>query len=479
MSKATVKIKVHEAKGLTPTNFSGTTDAYCQITIFHGGLSSSDDTAVLPDTLDPKWSHDAVFENIEDIEKGELVIVDSSTEAFLGKIKLKASLFKPDKKAKKEWHTLEKCEGMDSVQGKIQVTVNVEVDKKAAKAEKKLKKKGGPLPNKLLVEVVQAKGIKAEDFGFTGGTSDPFVTLKIKGQEETTEVKSATLTPVWNTKYTFKGITDVGAELEVWMYDKDTFSNTFLGQCKIPLTAKTVAVNAKNVGQAREWYTLLGEKNEKEERGEIQLCIDWVHDPKLVSGGGGGAGFDETAEPKNEFERRRLERSKGGTRRGAAALSTDEERKKHNEERKKEEEAAAAQLKLIQEMDAKMVNGDYQVQVSGPLEPNGCYTHVHAFARSFTHVFVHSLHSLAPGAHHRGSSAQGRGLQWQLRPRLHRRVHGTEEGHVDQRAVDRRRVGRGPLLQLQGRGQGRTGRRHRQRQGRTAASDAVPVMQCQ
>ena len=54
-------------------------------------------------------------------ERGELVVVDSSTEAFLGKVKLKSSMFKGDKKGKKEWHTLEKCDGMDSVQGKIQV----------------------------------------------------------------------------------------------------------------------------------------------------------------------------------------------------------------------------------------------------------------------------------------------------------------------------------------------------------------------
>jgi Ca2+-dependent lipid-binding protein len=67
--------------------------------------------------------------------------------------------------------------------------------------------------------VVEARDLKPMD---VDGSSDPYVELRIEGQQIQTNFKKSTLSPVWNESFTFD-ITHGKDPLEVYVMDKDTF----------------------------------------------------------------------------------------------------------------------------------------------------------------------------------------------------------------------------------------------------------------
>ena len=78
--------------------------------------------------------------------------------------------------------------------------------------------------------IQRAMGLAAMD---RGGTSDPYVTIKVGSQsEQKTTVQKKTLTPVWDESFSFRVESmDDALVLQVW--DKDQLNDDFLGQAKL------------------------------------------------------------------------------------------------------------------------------------------------------------------------------------------------------------------------------------------------------
>ncbi|EGD77150.1 hypothetical protein PTSG_07483 [Salpingoeca rosetta] len=86
----------------------------------------------------------------------------------------------------------------------------------------------------LHVLLQSASGIMAAD---RGGTSDPFVTLRLGKQKHTSRTISKTLEPKWDDEFFFKCERGNGQDvLRVDLYDRDRFGTDYLGSVTIPLT---------------------------------------------------------------------------------------------------------------------------------------------------------------------------------------------------------------------------------------------------
>lgn len=76
---------------------------------------------------------------------------------------------------------------------------------------------------------------------------DPYAICEIGGQKNQTSVaKRQGKTPKWNDSLTFRVMGD--QTLKLSLYDKDTFKDTFIGDCLIPLAA------AYQAHPHSEWY---------------------------------------------------------------------------------------------------------------------------------------------------------------------------------------------------------------------------------
>ena len=132
----------------------------------------------------------------------------------------------------------------------------------------------------MTIRVLRAEGLMAKD---KGGTSDPFVELRIEKQKFKTAVIQKTLDPEWNE--TFACECDLaGTHLDVLVHDHDKgllgSSSDYLGSVSIPL-------QFAHAGE--EWYTLEWnsqhcKKPKETVTGRILLDIQGVD-----SGGGGSA----------------------------------------------------------------------------------------------------------------------------------------------------------------------------------------------
>jgi len=88
---------------------------------------------------------------------------------------------------------------------------------------------------KLVVRVIEGRGLKAADWG---GTSDPFVELRIKGQTASvkTQVIKKTLTPFWNEELILHPTNPEYDHVAVKVYDWDSSTNNdLLGEMEIPV----------------------------------------------------------------------------------------------------------------------------------------------------------------------------------------------------------------------------------------------------
>ena len=59
-----LRVRIMKARGLPATNFDGTCDTCCIVTLVHGGLESSDQTSVVKGTATPEWEHKSVFKDV-------------------------------------------------------------------------------------------------------------------------------------------------------------------------------------------------------------------------------------------------------------------------------------------------------------------------------------------------------------------------------------------------------------------------------
>lgn len=124
---------------------------------------------------------------------------------------------------------------------------------------------------RLEIAVLEARDLKAADFG---GTSDPFVELRIKDTSFAvkTSIKKKTLNPFWNESFTLYPTnldTDI---LLIKIYDYDSSSrNDLIGQLEIHVA---LFVNRPPI---EEWKQVMDPKNVKKQgKGEIKLRIAYI-----------------------------------------------------------------------------------------------------------------------------------------------------------------------------------------------------------
>ncbi|KAL5224800.1 hypothetical protein ABZP36_011439 [Zizania latifolia] len=121
---------------------------------------------------------------------------------------------------------------------------------------------------RLLVHVIEARNLPAMD---ANGLSDPYAKLQLGRQRAKTKVTTKTLSPSWDEEFAFR-VGDLKDELVVVVLDEDRFSDDFLGQVKVPLSA---VLDAQNRSLGTQWYQLLPKSNKSkiEDCGEIRLAI--------------------------------------------------------------------------------------------------------------------------------------------------------------------------------------------------------------
>jgi len=127
----------------------------------------------------------------------------------------------------------------------------------------------------LTIHVVEARGLLNKDL--FGGKSNPFVVLKLWGQERVSHVIKNCLSPKWNQTFMFTRYQDhVGDdELVVTLWDKDNvFKNGFLGMVK-------VIINPLLEHQSRdEWYPLEKRSTKSRVKGTIRLWTQLTFNPR-------------------------------------------------------------------------------------------------------------------------------------------------------------------------------------------------------
>ena len=132
-------------------------------------------------------------------------------------------------------------------------------------------------PNLLEITVIQGRGLKVMDTSMfsSGGTSDPFVRLRIEGfKDQQTAYIRKTINPIWNEKLSFSPFLDGSATLQVTVKDyNDIALSKFMGRIYIPLNE----FSEKKPKKA--WYKLQGADGpDSENRGEVELFIHWKFD---------------------------------------------------------------------------------------------------------------------------------------------------------------------------------------------------------
>ena len=210
--RVSITLDVIEGRGLAPTNFFGTADTYCVVTVSAAeGEQFTEQTGAQTGTLEPRWAHTARFPAVGKASKLTVSLRNSETHEELGAVTVEKSKLRlkdgaVPKPREEGWHTLTSEPGMASgvnVSGEIKLALLVEPAGKESKADKAARKAasaGKRAPNLLRVQIVQARGLRANDTNFLSeDTSDPFVELRCGGQLHKTATKHKTLVPVNNT----------------------------------------------------------------------------------------------------------------------------------------------------------------------------------------------------------------------------------------------------------------------------------------
>merc|ERR1712137_932625 len=119
----------------------------------------------------------------------------------------------------------------------------------------------GPLPmSTLCVTVVRAKNLVAAD---KGGTSDPYVKLRLGSTTQKTHVVKKCLNPTWNESFRFTIDNPTAHKLRVEVFDKDRWTRDDpIGNLEIPLNL------LERGKKTTEWYRL-----EQANSGQVQLTL--------------------------------------------------------------------------------------------------------------------------------------------------------------------------------------------------------------
>ena len=135
---------------------------------------------------------------------------------------------------------------------------------------------------KLCVRIIEARGLKAADWG---GTSDPFVEVRIKNDPHMlkTKVIKKTLNPVWNEEFFLYPKSPDTDFLSLKIYDYDTVTNNdLIGELELP-----VAIwHNKKGPTTEEWKDVMDRKsgsNFKKGKGEIKVQV-WFDGPQQHQG---------------------------------------------------------------------------------------------------------------------------------------------------------------------------------------------------
>ncbi|XJO72657.1 hypothetical protein BDV3_003749 [Batrachochytrium dendrobatidis] len=124
-------------------------------------------------------------------------------------------------------------------------------------------------------KVLSARDLLAKD---RGGTSDPYVVVRLGDQQQKTPVINRSLNPVWNTEMVFTITTSHAQEsLELTVWDKDFIGRDFLGQLSIPVASIINFTgdyeDPKNIGS---WHILNPRKSDETVKGDINIRIGIV-----------------------------------------------------------------------------------------------------------------------------------------------------------------------------------------------------------
>jgi len=216
-----LKVSILSATGLRAADWSllgsGSSDPYC-VCELRGKPSSAAQTRHIAKTLEPQW--DEIHE-LDDYEHGdvlEFTVFDhdyGSASDLLGKAILPCMAF--DREGGFDGQLKLRESGKDST---ATLTVRVEVLSVA------LLPKAPPVSvagSRLRVVVRSASGLRAADFSFGGGKSDPFCICQIRGKPDLkiqTRHISKTLEPVWEEEHEFD-LYELGDSLEFTVFDHD------------------------------------------------------------------------------------------------------------------------------------------------------------------------------------------------------------------------------------------------------------------
>ncbi|KAK3281289.1 hypothetical protein CYMTET_10910 [Cymbomonas tetramitiformis] len=134
-------------------------------------------------------------------------------------------------------------------------------------------KKTQPIPNKLEVSIIRARGLKAADYDYISGkgTSDPFVKVKCRTEEVRTRTNMYTCTPMYNEKFEIH-CDDPSAVLHITVWDEDIGVDDFLGQWYC--TVKWLLIK----GQVTGWVKLKDKDFNEGTSGEMEIEVKWVYD---------------------------------------------------------------------------------------------------------------------------------------------------------------------------------------------------------
>ncbi|MCO5579789.1 hypothetical protein L7F22_033651 [Adiantum nelumboides] len=121
----------------------------------------------------------------------------------------------------------------------------------------------------LYVKVVKARNLAAKDIT---GSSDPYVLIKVGNVSAKTRVIEKSLNPEWNQVFAFGKDKFQAPLLELYVKDKDTLKDDFLGYFGFEIAEAPTRVPPDSP-LAPQWYKLEGKKGHNANLGEIMVSV--------------------------------------------------------------------------------------------------------------------------------------------------------------------------------------------------------------
>ncbi|XP_051203659.1 C2 and GRAM domain-containing protein At1g03370 [Lolium perenne] len=127
---------------------------------------------------------------------------------------------------------------------------------------------------RLVVRVLEARNLLPSPAAAAAeAAGDPYARLQLGRQRARTKAIRRSPTPAWDEEFAFR-VGDLGEELRISVVDEDKyFSDDFLGQVKVPLSA---VLDADGRSLGTQWYRLMPKSSKSKtirDYGEIRLAI--------------------------------------------------------------------------------------------------------------------------------------------------------------------------------------------------------------